>query len=282
MNIKNEIQLYGFNNLTKSLSFSLYKLHYIDNKEQFLHYNEYIKSHYNSEKLTSLLNDICHAIGGSVLNIASQDYQPHGASVTLMISEEAQPTPLSAAYSESLVAHLDKSHLCVHTYPDELLVEQEEYSHQVESVQGHVAVFRADIELSTCGVISPLKVLNYIINAFAADVVDIDYRIRGMTRNLQGKMQFTDQKIEHISDYLSPQLLSNYHCENNNLAKQNLFHTRLCRKESALTDNIFSDKKQSLNHLLNSALEKLSSKEKQDINNYLYSEMKQLFHNTSA
>jgi len=275
MNNKNKIALYGFNNLTKSLSFSLYKLHYIHQHEQLAHYSEDISNRYNSKKLTVLLNDICHAIGGNVLNVASQDYQPHGASVTLMISEEAQPEPLpssSAEYAlpQSLVAHLDKSHLCIHTYPDELLVEQEENNAQ----RGKVAIFRADIELSTCGVISPLKVLDYIINEFNADVVDIDYRIRGMTRNLQGKMQFSDQAIKQLSDYLSAELLSNYHVENNNLANKNLFHSRLCRKQSSAIDNIYAYK--------DLELENLSNKERQNINTYLHSEMHQLFSNSST
>jgi len=272
MNINNEMPLYGFNNLTKSLSFSLYKLHYIHNKKQLVHYNEYIKAHYNSEKLTCLLSDICHAIGGNILNVASQNYQPHGASVTLMISEEAQPAPLPAALPESLVAHLDKSHLCIHTYPDDLTAGQIQDNYQEGLKQGRVAVFRADLELSTCGVISPLKVLNYVISEFDADVVDVDYRIRGMTRNLQGEMQFIDQDIEHISDYLSAQLLSNYAIENSNLAKKNLFHTRLGRKNKTLSEELFTENNQDIDDL--------TSNEKQNINAYLQKEVHQLFHNT--
>jgi len=279
VNKRNEIPLYGFNNLTKSLSFSLYKLHYIHQSKQLVHYNEYIKRNFNSEKLTRLLTDICHAIGGSVLNIASQDYQPHGASVTLMISEEAQPEPLPTVLSESLVAHLDKSHLCIHTYPDEISAEhakdnQQQGRYAEGTPQGQVAIFRTDIELSTCGVISPLKVLNYVINELNADVIDIDYRIRGMTRNLQGEMQFIDQDIKQISDYLSAQFLSTYHVENSNLPKNNLFHTRLCRKENMLADNIFADESQKI--------ENLSRHEKQKISLYLQKEMQQLFHSTTA
>jgi S-adenosylmethionine decarboxylase len=274
MNKCNEIPLYGFNNLTKSLSFSLYKLHYIHQSKQLVDYNEYIKQNFNSEKLTSLLTNVCHAIGGNILNIASQDYQPHGASVTLMISEEAAPAPLPTALSESLVAHLDKSHLCIHTYPDELSAEQIKDNEQKSGVpQGRVAIFRTDIELSTCGVISPLKVLNYVISELNADVIDIDYRIRGMTRNLQGKMQFMDQDIKQISDYLSSQLLSNYHNEDSNLPNKNLFHTRLCRKKSVLTDNVFAYE--------NINIENLGIHEKQKIGIYLQNEMNQLFHNTA-
>ena len=45
------------------------------------------------------------------LNVAKQDYDPQGASVTILISEEE-------IEKEDVVMHLDKSHLTVHTYPE--------------------------------------------------------------------------------------------------------------------------------------------------------------------
>ena len=205
------ITLHGFNNLTKNLSFTLYKLHYLKDAKAHKQYNTYICDKFNASKLTTLLTTICQEIGGNVLNIAKQDYKPHGASVTLMISEEAQP--------ESLVAHLDKSHLCIHTYPD-------------DAPQDGIAIFRADIDLSTCGVISPLKVINYVIEAFDADIIDIDYRIRGMTRNQQGKKLYIDEGVDNISDHLSAKLIQSFIIKNYNLPNQNLFHSKLCRREN--------------------------------------------------
>jgi S-adenosylmethionine decarboxylase len=219
-----EITLFGFNNLTKNLSFSLYKLHYIGYQKD--NYNKFIKEHYNAANLNSILTHICHAIGGNVLNIAKQDYQPQGASVTLMISEETQSEPLSNIQSESLIAHLDKSHLCIHTYPE-------------ESPQNDIAIFRADIELSTCGVISPLKVLNHVIKVFDADVIDIDYRIRGMTRDKQGKKLFNIDEFNNISDFLSKEMSTNYHINEQNFNLKNLFHTKLARKKISLRSSIF-------------------------------------------
>lgn len=213
-----KILLHGFNNLTKNLSFSLYKLHYIADQQTNRSYNSYINHRFCADNLDTLLVNICHAIGGTVLNIAKQDYQPQGASVTLMISEEAQ--------AESLVAHLDKSHLCIHTYPE-------------ETPQKGIAIFRADIELSTCGIISPLKVLNYIIEEFDADMVDIDYRVRGMTRDKQGKKQFNLDNTDKISDFLSHEIINNFHIKEYNFSEQNLFHAKLSRKQIALTDYIF-------------------------------------------
>ena len=52
-----------------------------------------------------------HIIGANILNIAKQDYDPQGASVTILISEEGSE-------KEDGVMHLDKSHLTVHTYPE--------------------------------------------------------------------------------------------------------------------------------------------------------------------
>jgi S-adenosylmethionine decarboxylase len=219
MHTNNKIALYGFNNLTKSLSFSLYRVHYLATSKTIESYNAYINETYSSECLEVLLIKVCHAIGGNVLNIASQDYTPQGASVTLMISEEAKP--------ESLVAHLDKSHLCIHTYPE-------------ETPQNGIAIFRADIELSTCGVISPLKVLDYVIEAFTADVIDIDYRVRGMTRDKQGKKYFCDHDITQISDHLTKDTLDKYRVKNSVTATNNLFHCKLARQSIDLKQHVFT------------------------------------------
>ncbi len=244
-----KITLHGFNNLTKSLSFSLYKLHYLHDEQAQRDYNCHINKLFCANNLNALLTKICHAIGGNVLNVAKQDYLPQGASVTLMISEEAQP--------ESLIAHIDKSHLCIHTYPE-------------ESPQDGIAIFRADIELSTCGVISPLKVLNYVIQEFDVDVVDIDYRIRGMTRDLFGKKQFNDQLIDNISNHISVEIKNDYEIENNNLVKKNLFHTKLARKEITLKDYLFTADRNNL------AIE-----EQIIIRTKLLEEIQQLFKNTT-
>ena len=227
----NKISLHGFNNLTKNLSFSLYRLHYLHNDHCAAHYHAYIAQNYSAEKLDTFLTNICHAIGGKVLNVAKQDYQPQGASVTLMISEGEQAQSLPNKQDDylpsSLVAHLDKSHLCIHTYPD-------------DAPQHGIAIFRADIELSTCGVISPLKVLNYVIEAFKADIVDIDYRIRGMTRKSNGEMLFVDDRLENISDHLSAQFKASFKIKNHNLTVRNLFHSKLCRNEVELNNHVFS------------------------------------------
>ena len=157
MNTK--LQLHGFNNLTKSLSFNIYDICYAPAEQQQA-YIEYIDEAYNADKLTQILKNVADIIGAQVLNIARQDYDPQGASVTMLISEGDSPPPPNMnsqspgpLLSETVLAHLDKSHITVHTYPE---------SHP----DNGISTFRADIDVSTCGKISPLKALNYLIHSF--------------------------------------------------------------------------------------------------------------------
>ncbi len=79
MNLKNsddKISLYGFNNLTKNLSFSLYKLHYLADADSQDLYNQYISDHFNANKLKEILSGISDVIGGNILSIAQQDSNP--------------------------------------------------------------------------------------------------------------------------------------------------------------------------------------------------------------
>ena len=82
------LRLQGFNNLTKSLSFNIYDICYAISDEQRGRYIEYIDEAYNADRLTQILTDVAEIIGANILNVARQDYDPQGASVTILISEE--------------------------------------------------------------------------------------------------------------------------------------------------------------------------------------------------
>ena len=49
---------------------------------------QYIDEQYNSERLTSILTEMVDKIGAKVLNISTQDFEPQGASVTVLIAED--------------------------------------------------------------------------------------------------------------------------------------------------------------------------------------------------
>ncbi len=225
--IKKKLKLYGFNNLTKSLSFNIYDVCFATSSKERAGYLQYIDDIYNSNRLTEILSRVAEIIGANILNVASQDYEPRGASVTLLISENKVPENGNPpANDETIVAHLDKSHITVHTYPE---------SHP----QNDVATFRVDIDVSTCGKISPLKVLDFLIRSFESDIIVMDYRVRGFTREAHGRKLFLDHKINSIQNFISKDTLDKYHAVDVNIYQENIFHTKMILKEFDLDNYLF-------------------------------------------
>ncbi|KRG76598.1 S-adenosylmethionine decarboxylase [Stenotrophomonas ginsengisoli] len=251
------LRLQGFNNLTKALSFNIYDVCYARTEEERQRYIEYIDEEYNADRLTQILTDVAEIIGANILNIARQDYDPQGASVTILISEEPVIDKKAAGkelISDAVVAHMDKSHITVHTYPE---------THPQEGI----ATFRADIDVATCGVISPLKALNYLIESFDSDIVVMDYRVRGFTRDVKGKKHFIDHKINSIQNFLAKNIKSRYEMFDVNVYQENIFHTKMHLKDFDLDQYLFEEKAKNI-----------SFKERMKIEALLKREIEELFH----
>ncbi|HIZ16285.1 MAG TPA: adenosylmethionine decarboxylase [Firmicutes bacterium] len=229
LGLAKKLTLYGFNNLTKTLSFNIYDICYAKSEREQRDYISYIDEQYNSERLTNILCKVTEIIGASVLNISKQDYEPQGASVTVLIKDQTRPVAQKhmTDESETIVAHLDKSHVTVHTFP--------EY-HPDNSI----ATFRVDIDVSTCGTISPLNALDYLIGSFDSDIITIDYRVRGFTRSVDGKKLFMDHDIRSIQDYIADKTLTKYDAIDVNVYQSNIFHTKMLIKDIELQNYLFN------------------------------------------
>lgn len=219
--MEQKLKLYGFNNLTKSLSFNIYDVCYAKTPREQQDYIAYIDEQYNSERLVKILTTLTDMIGAKVLNISSQDYDPQGASVTILIAEESK-----AIMGDTQVAHLDKSHVTVHTYPE----------YHPETC---LATFRVDIDVATCGEITPLSTLDYLIGSFDSDIITMDYRVRGFTRDVNAKKCFLDHPITSIQDFIEPSTLRRYDAVDINVYEANLFHTKMMLKEIDLQNYLF-------------------------------------------
>nr|WP_153643385.1 MULTISPECIES: adenosylmethionine decarboxylase [Stenotrophomonas] len=251
------LRLQGFNNLTKALSFNIYDVCYARTEEERQRYIEYIDEEYNADRLTQILTDVAEIIGANILNVARQDYDPQGASVTILISEEPVIDKKQAGKElipDAVVAHMDKSHITVHTYPE---------THPQEGI----ATFRADIDVATCGVISPLKALNYLIESLESDIVIMDYRVRGFTRDVKGKKHYIDHKINSIQNFLAKNIKSRYEMFDVNVYQENIFHTKMHLKDFDLDQYLFEEKAKNL-----------SFKERMKIEALLKREIEELFH----
>lgn len=264
--VENKLKLYAFNNLTKTLSFNIYDVCYAKTQREQKDYITYIDEQYNSERLTKILCDVTEMIGAHVLSISKQDYDPQGASVNLLIADETMvpsgETEVQAEgdlaqdlarSSDEIMAHLDKSHVTVHTYP--------EYH-----PDNAIATFRVDICVSTCGKISPLNALDYLIGSFDSDIITADYRVRGFTRDVDGKKLFIDHDITSIQDYIDDKTLEKYDAIDVNMYQANIFHTKMLIKDIDLQ-----------NYLFKTDVYELAPKTRLEITNSLRREMIEIF-----
>jgi S-adenosylmethionine decarboxylase len=142
----------------------------------------------------------------------------------------------------------------VHTYPE---------SHPHNGVSS----FRADIDVSTCGRISPLKALNYLVYSFDSDIVIMDYRVRGFTRDVKGRKLFIDHKINSIQNFIDAATKQRYQMIDVNVYQENIFHTKMMRKEFELDNYLFGMREKDLR-----------LKEKHKIREQLRQEMEDIFY----
>jgi S-adenosylmethionine decarboxylase len=254
-----KLKLHGFNNLTKTLSFNIYDICYAKALRHRGEYLEYIDEAYNAARLTQILTEVAGIIGANILNIAHQDYEPQGASVAMLISEQPAIPSVSNAEEpgplpDAVVAHLDKSHITVHTYPE---------SHP----DNGISTFRVDIDVSTCGRISPLHALNFLIHSFESDIVIMDYRVRGFTRDVRGEKHFIDHKINSIQNFMSQDTCERYEMIDVNIYEENIFHTKMLLREFDLDSYLFG-----------MGVEELNAAEQQQVRRRLQHEMAEIFY----
>ncbi len=219
------IRLKGFNNLTKVVSFNLYDFFVARTDEERRSYVEWIDEEFSASRITKTLRGIAEIIDAEVLSVSSTDYEPQGASSLVLMSDlghkrdkEAEAAAEAAIPRPSVGAHLSKSHLCAHTYPD------------WTDPKG-ICSFRVDIDIATCGTIVPLRALDFMFESFVSDVVIIDYVVRGFTRDASGRRVYMDHTLRSIQDFISPKIVEQYQCEDLVLQNENIWQTKMMRRQ---------------------------------------------------
>jgi len=130
-----------------------------------------------------------------------------------------------------------------------------------------ISTFRVDIDVATCGRISPLNALNFLINSFDSDIITIDYKVRGFTRNIEGGKCFIDHQIQSIQSFIDPEILKEYVAVDLNLYQSNTFHTKMMVKEIVLEEYLF-----------NQDVSEIPAEKQQQIVEMLEKEMVEIFH----
>lgn len=170
--------LEGFNNLTKSLRSNLFFI--VPEADAF---SRELQNRYQAASLEKMLQEIADRIEAVVLAASRQDYKPWGASALMLLSD---------AGPGAVHMHLNKSHLCAHTYPD-------------FGTADDAPCLRVDLDLTSCGTISPLRSLNFILDCLHPTAAVIDYSVRGFTRDTKGAVHFQDHPLIRLQDTLDAQ-----------------------------------------------------------------------------
>jgi S-adenosylmethionine decarboxylase len=121
--------------------------------------------------------------------------------------------------------------------------------------------------VSTCGKVSPLKALNYLIHSFDSDIVTMDYRVRGFTRDVYGNKHYIDHDINSIQNFIARDTKDRYQMIDVNVYQENIFHTKMVLKEIELDNYLFG---------VNAS--DLSEESRQEIQKRLSHEMLEIFY----
>lgn len=206
------ITLQGFNNLVKTLTFTTCRVIHVGSETLMRKYLEELNDEWDTTRFCKLFDAICEKLDAHILNISNYDFDPVGASVNALLAD--------CNYTGSALsfAHLDKSHMAVHTYPE-------------MNKETGIVTFRADFDISTCGLISPLKILNLLMEEIAFNVITIDYKVRGFTRTTSGKKIYNDHVVGSITDYMDDDYVNRFKIKDYNFPEIHTWQTRLMRDE---------------------------------------------------
>ena len=94
----------------------------------------------------------------------------------------------------------------------------------------------------------------------------MDYRVRGFTRDLNGRKLFMDSKMRSIQEFIAKETLDRYDAVDINLYQANLYHTRMLIKEPQLQ-----------NYLFNTDIYEIPPKDRLAISNSLRREMIEIY-----
>ena len=226
------IKISGFNNLTKILSFNLYDFCIALNDEQKVQYVNYIHDKYNASRIAEISKKIVEIIEANILAVSIQDYDPVGASTMVLMSDikgGGEPIP-----SVQVSAHLDKSHITAHTYPD-------------AADPDGICSFRVDIDVATCGEIIPLNAINYLFESFECDVVYVDYVVRGYARTEDGKKIYNDHSFNSIQDFIKPKIKNGFiYSADINMPQNNIWQSKFMVKPQGPENYLLN--KSDINH----------------------------------
>jgi S-adenosylmethionine decarboxylase len=94
----------------------------------------------------------------------------------------------------------------------------------------------------------------------------MDYKVRGFTRDIEGKKHYIDHNITSIQDFIALDTQESYQMIDVNVYQENIFHTKMMLKETELENYLFEKECD------------LSAEEKAEIEKKLHKEVTEIFY----
>lgn len=214
---------YGtFSSISKNISFNFYYFFYLHKNLNKEAYYEHITHQFGKNLLTDISKNVCKKIKAKIINISDYDFIPYGNSINFLLADGRFNVK-----DINTMVHLDKSHIAIHTYPD-------------NPVNRNINIFRIDYDISTCGNIVPLKSLDFMIENLHPDIIQIDYKMRGLTWDASGNKIYSDHNLKSINNYLDPLIKKQYETREIVFNKEKMIIAKLKIVEPALESHIIN------------------------------------------
>ncbi|MEF9893286.1 MAG: hypothetical protein RR738_08150 [Anaerorhabdus sp.] len=207
--MKEIIKDLGTNNLTKILSVNLYKIIYVDGEKE--NYKKVFKETYPVKKIMDTICSVLQNDGLKIVNIYEQKD----------LNEEFIVVSFS---KESTTNTLNCNQIQIHTV--------------IEDNIENLIVMRFDIEEIVRKDNSALSILNDVVEMINADIVFVDYHVRGFIQDSTGRKYFNDSEIYSMKDFINADLLAKYDAHEMNISRSNIYHLKLVVNKINIQDYI--------------------------------------------
>lgn len=153
------------NTVSRSLAMNLYKIHENTGDDE-LATSFFAENHrlFDAPTLKQHLTRLADILDAQIVEVSTATFEPFGSSAAMLIGQ-----------LDSGLAHLDKSHLAIHTYFE-------------SDGRSRWQSFRAEVEVSTCGDLPIADLIGTTRALLDPDFLTLDGRIRGLQRDVSGDL----------------------------------------------------------------------------------------------
>ncbi len=207
--MKEIIKDLGVNNLTKILSVNLYKVIYVEGEKE--NGKKMLQESYPIKKIMDTICSVLQNDGLKIVHVYEQK-DLYEEFIVISFSKDKNSNTLNC------------NQIQIHTV--------------IEDSATNLVVMRIDIEEIVRKDNSALAILNNIVKMIEADVVLIDYHVRGFIQDSVGRKFFNDSEVYSMKDFINVNLLSKYDAHEMNILRSNIYHLKLVVNKINIEDYV--------------------------------------------